>query len=202
MPVEDEPMSYQGDRNFEIQKNPKVIIAVLAAIIIIWFAFQYRSDSFFSLENVALGMTSEEVLEALPDAGNFKSVKVTDQRTGKIIKLEMLEAKVKPVPWERLFIVVMEGEVVGISAYASGITKEQIDDLRSHAMSLYGIPSDAFKSEYGSETLVWGDVDFDLNDVMQGLVKIDGRAIIYRSRKSGTVNIYVTRDGKGPRIFF
>ncbi|VAV98959.1 hypothetical protein MNBD_ALPHA01-175 [hydrothermal vent metagenome] len=198
----DEPSSLKDDKNIIIQKDPKVIIVVLSVIILLWVAFQYRSNSFFTHEGISLGMSPMEVLEVLPDAGEFRKVRFIDQRSGNIVNFEMLEAKVKPVPWERLFIVSMEGEVVGISAYASDITKEQIDELRANVASLYGLPDDIFKSEYGSETLVWGDVDFDMKDVMQGITKIDGRVIIYRSRKSGTVNIYVTRDGKGPRIFF
>jgi len=187
---------------FQIRRNRVQFIGVLVVMGIIWFAFHYRSDSFFTHEGVSLGMSPMQVQEKLPDAGNFRKVKVIDQRSGDVINFEMLEAKVKPLPWERLFIVSMDGEVVGISTYVSDVTKEQTDELRSDVISLYGIPDDILKSEYGSETLVWGDVTFDLNDVMQGIVKIDGRAIIYRSRKPGTVYIYVTRDGKGPRIFF
>ena len=171
-------------------------------MILIWFVFHYRSNSFFTYEGVSLGMSPEQVEEPLPAASKFKKINVIDQRSGNIIKFAMLESKEQPLPSKRLLIVSVEDEVVGISTYGTGLTGEQIEGLQSNMVSLYGVPDDNFESKFGSKTLVWGDVTFNMKDVMQGIVKIDGRAIIFRTRKPGTVNIYVTRDGKGPRIFF
>ncbi|MBL4895189.1 MAG: hypothetical protein JKY59_10065 [Emcibacter sp.] len=144
-----------SDQNSKTQHKPISIIAILLVMIMIWFVFHYRSNSFFTHEGVSLGMTPQQVEELLPAAGKFKKVKVIDQRSGDIIKFAMLESKGQSLPWKRLFIVSMEDEVVGISTYATDITGEQIEDLKSNMLSLYGVPDDNFESKYGSKTLVW-----------------------------------------------
>ncbi|PCI48996.1 MAG: hypothetical protein COB49_05320 [Alphaproteobacteria bacterium] len=200
--MENKPPPFYEDKNTETAPDLKITVAVFLGIILIWLAFQYRSDSFFTYEGVSLGMTDEQLLAALPNAGKIQRVKLFDQKSGKTHEFSMLEVKEKLKPWKRFLVSSMEGGVVSISAYSSKLSPEQVEDIRAKIISQYGIPADRLISKYGSETLVWGDVDFNKKDVMQGIKKINGRAVIYRFRKPGTVSIYVTRDGKGPDIFF
>lgn len=182
-----------------IQRFPRRFIGLLLIIALAWFVTHYRSDAYFTLEGVTLGMTTEEVMHALPDAGKFQKIAVQMPKSGDFIKFEILETE-KHAPWSWLMVVAIDGKVASVSARASELTSEQVDEHRARVISLFGEPDDVLESKYVRETLTWGDVTFDEKGLMQGIEEINGRAIIYRSNDLRSVNIYVSRDGEGPRF--
>ncbi len=196
-----------------IQRHPFGFAGLLIVIAIVLFVTQYRSNSFFTYEGVTLGMTPAQVKQALPNAGKFQNIKIYDHTSDATLEFEILEAKEKPAPWSRLMIVAVDGKAVSISTFVNNISGEQVDQLRAEMISLFGRPDDILEaeSEYGSDTLVWGNVAFEEKDRRQWVKKIHGRAIIYRSNSpnmaskykvSGSAKLYITEDGVGPNFFF
>ncbi len=185
-----------------IQRYPQRFVGLLMVIGIVWFVTDYRSNSFFTFEGITLGMTPKQVEQELPNAGKFQKIRVQDPTSGDVLEFGILETTENISPWSRLMVVSIDGKIASISARVSDVTPEEVDELRAMVISLYGGPDDILKSEFGRETLVWGDVTFKRKDIMQGVKEIDGRAILYRSNDSGTVNIYISRDGEGPNFFY
>ncbi len=192
-----------------IQRHPKRFIALIIVISIVWVVTNHRSDSFFVYEGISLGMTTKMAEQELPNAGKFRSIKIYDQASAKNFEFEILKAKEKPAPWSQMMVVAVDGKVVSISTFVYKISEEQVEELRDNVISLYGSPDDILESKFGTETLVWGNVDFDQKDIMQSVKKIHGRAIIFRSKTpeaegkykiSGSAKLYISKDGEGPRL--
>lgn len=178
--------------------HPGMSIGIFVISGLIWLVSFDRNDAFFTYDGVTLGMTTEQVMQVLPESGEFEKIRGR-QNSNDPAEYEILVVKEVPAPWEGMLIGAENNEVVGFSMLILKFSQEKLDQLRLDLIFRYGSPDDVIKSKYGGKTLIWGKVKIG-EDFLQKATSIDSAAIIYREFRNGRASIRITRDGKGPKL--
>ena len=199
----DESETPTVDRPAKNVRRYLLVGAVALAAVVALPALLYKSDSYYTLEGIRLGMTNARVLEALPTAGPFKKASIIGEDGVAIMTFESLEPSPAPKPWSRFLVGSVEGVVVSVSTRVFDLPIDKADALLEEAVARYGKPDDTQRTgegEFWVEVHTWGDVSYEEDDRIFIRPEVSGRAVIFRQSSNGTVSILVTRDNAGPHV--